>query len=101
MFHTYYEPTEYEQMYIAAGWMSLGDLDPEYLAYKRNEGHAMDYEDWTSTRREYDELNTAYKNEIETLYKEHGYDYSLPYELEIRQNELLKDMSRLEVWLGY
>lgn len=96
--HTYYKPTEYEEMLIAAGWVSIGDLDTDYLTYKQNIDYPVDYQEWDGMRREWDELNTRYENEVEPHFAG-GNKPSL--RVEWLGDDLLSRMSSLECWLGY
>lgn len=95
--HVNYEPTEYEQLLIAAGWIDAGSLDPEYLEYcRKTDWVELAYPVWLSLRKQWNELDQQYKSEIEP------YTYSsLPSELWARQEELLDQMSEIEIALGY
>lgn len=99
MLHKYYEPTEYEQMLIAARWVSIEDLDPEYLEYLKSapEG-TTDYEGWQSMRREWDRLNERYTSDIDPLIREYK---QLSSSEEALSSDLLCKMSELEYLLGY
>ncbi|MBI5671266.1 MAG: hypothetical protein HZC41_24990 [Chloroflexi bacterium] len=104
--HTYYQPTEYEQMLIAAGWITPESVDLDYLEYVRliGKGDAMRYDEWQTTKRELDELDARWNKEIEPLYAMGGYgDYLIQMNQEQQQLEkqLLREMSWLEVLLGY
>lgn len=98
MAHTYYQPTEYEAQLIAAGWVTADTLDPDYVAYARhNEG--MDYDAWLYHKRKWDALDAQYKAEIQPLYDREG--YQLTRHEKCRAQELVKEMSWIEVLLGY
>lgn len=97
--HSYYQPSEYEQMLIAAGWVETGTLDPDYLKYQHVVIMPCDYNNWQNMRREWDALEQRYDNEIEPLY---GKNNKLPsYALEELERELLDRMAWLEELLGY
>lgn len=97
--HKYYEPTEYEQMLIAAGWVSVETLDEDYLSYIRSNGSDMDYSVWVSMKKQWDDLDSQYRAEINPLYERDGYTLSSLEEK--RAQALIRDMSYLEVMLGY
>lgn len=96
-----YQPTEYEQMLIAAGWVTVESLDDDYLEYIASVGayEAASYSTWQSMRNQLAELNAEYETAIEPLY--HKDDYRLSYFEQERGKQLLDSMSDLEVMLGY
>lgn len=100
MAHTYYEPTEYEQMLLAAGWVKPEDLDPDYWRYtKISPGEGLDggvatYDQWQGMKREWDALNAEYEA-IEADFPDQFHPHTH------RQDQLLDQMSRLEYLLGY
>lgn len=95
----HYEPTEYEAMLIAAGWVEIERLDPVYMEYTRRVDDAMGYQEWIDTYDELIALGETYDREIEPHYKSSPYGW-LPYDVEQRQKQLLKEMSWLECVLG-
>ena len=100
--HTYFQPNEYEQMFIAAGTIQQSELDDEFQEYLREtkgDEFQMDYSDWNSSRRKLDELNQVYSKEIEPIYRA-GIRPLTSSEL-LSENELLNQMSILESALGY
>lgn len=84
--HNVYEPNEYEQMLIAAGWITAESCDPEYLDYQRWEVHndQMTYEHWKHLRAEWNRLSAEYEAAADR-----------------RQNQLVDQMSHIEYILGY
>lgn len=99
MQHKYYEPTEYEQMLIAARWVSIEDLDPDYLEYvKKTREDVQEYETWQSLRREWDRLNTRYMEEVEPFQLDAE---NFTVQMEALAEDLLAKMSELEYLLGY
>ena len=98
--HDYYEPTAYEQMLIAAGWVTAESLDTEYLEYVAGNRDAASYSSWQSLRRQWDELNEQYEKHIAPYYRQES-DITIPYEMVRLEKQLLGDMSEIEVILGY
>lgn len=98
--HTYYKPTEYEEMLISAGWVEISTLDTDYAKYCRNVYMPEDYNSWQNMRREWDELDKRYGNEIEQHYG-HNNNKLPSRDLECLEKELLDRMSWLEQLLGY
>lgn len=100
--HTYYQPTEYEEMMIAAGWVTLADLDDDYQKCPRAHGDEyMSYEGWVSMKREWDALNAEYEAWITPFYTGIFHDVPMPRPLQVLQSDLLSRMSYIETVLGY
>lgn len=98
--HTYYEPTEYEQMLIAAGWVTIESLDTEYQEHATSNNDACSYSSWKSLRLRYDELNEQYEKDVEPYYIS-GNCKPIPYEVEQHGKRLLRAMTDIEIALGY
>lgn len=98
--HDYYEPTEYEQMLIAAGWVTPESLDMDYQEYTSGNRDAVSYSTWQHLRRQWDELNEQYEKNIAPYYRQES-DMTIPYEMVRLEKQLLGDMSDIEVTLGY
>jgi hypothetical protein len=97
--HTYYEPTEYEQMLVAAGWVAIEDIDPDYIEYKRHtDDDRLTYDQWTRAKREWDRLNEIYVERIEPYIRDHEL---MPHSIEDLAEDTLAKMSQLEWELGY
>jgi hypothetical protein len=102
MAHNYYQPSEYEEMMIAAGWLTLADLDDDYREYCGALGmDAVAYETWVSMKKEWDEYNQRYKVEIQPYYTGDKHDQPMPTEVKSEEQHLLKSMGWLELALGY
>lgn len=97
MAHKYYQPTEYEEMMLAAGWLTMADLDDEYQEYVRKDDEPMSYDGWTNCKREWDLLNTTYELIIDPAFRYR----ELVDDERIAQKSLLDRMSWLECILGY
>lgn len=101
--HRYYEPTEYEQILLAAGWVTMEDLDPDYLDYKRKyDGHPaeiLDYANWTVTKHELDALFLRWETEFSPLLTPEA-----PYmgwQQRKQLDQIMRDTAYLEILLGY
>jgi hypothetical protein len=90
-----YQPTEYENCLIAAGWVNKADLDPEYVECQRTADEPMSYAQWSSCRAELLELNARWQAEIGDFYPVDD------FKKERLANELLDEMCQLETLLGY
>lgn len=92
MAHNYYEPTEYEQMLIAAGWVDIESLDEDYIDYESRTTDALGYDDWKSLRQEWDSLDAIYLGMISGVgvvaYSE-------------TERQLVSRMAQIETQLGY
>jgi hypothetical protein len=109
MTHTNYTPNEYEQMLIAAGWITAESLDSEYQKYlastvdlqrRFDEFEPMDYSAWKSMHEQWNQLDAAYKTEVQPHYDRH-YDGNIPWQVRDREKQLLRDMDWIETNLGY
>lgn len=90
---TFYTPTEYEEMLLAAAWVNIEFLDPDYEAYIRSDPDAMTYAQWIETKREWNEAHQRFAE----LQDEYGIeDCWIVAETEI--NHLCDTMQRCE-WL--
>lgn len=107
--HTNYQPTEYEQMLIAAKWVTADSLDPEYQNYlsstvdlqrRFDEYEPMSYDGWKSMRENWNRLDSAYKTEIQPHYDGHP-DGNISWQVREREKQLLRDMDWIETCLGY
>lgn len=102
--HTYYEPTEYEQMLIAANWLSIQDVDTDYQEHvttmRRRREDELSYSQWLSSKREWDELNATWEAKVQP-YCAPYVTLSMPREIEELQDSLLRRMNWLEILLGY
>jgi len=100
MNHKYYQPTEHEQQMVAAGWITQEDADPDYQVYLKNAPYDSEgsYQEWITMKREWDVLNTQYLTEIQPLI-DNGDNLSASQSR--RETELLREMSNLEILLGY
>lgn len=98
--HVNYEPTEYEQMLIAAGWVTIESLDTEYLEYSSGNNDAASYSTWQYLRRQLDELNAEYERDIQPLYDATP-SGNIGYFERKQEERLLASMSSIEVALGY
>jgi hypothetical protein len=99
--HTYFQPNDYDQMLIAAGWVTVESLDDDYQDYRRKEGSdALDYSTWLSVKRDWDEANAAYLREFEPDGRP-LLDSELTLAQRWRMKELLDRMSWCEQLLGY
>lgn len=99
--HNFYEPTEYEQMLLAAGWVTMADLDTEYMQYLKNTPYrefTCTYDQWRANVIELDTLAEQWDCEIAPLLTEGCY---LEYEQKRRMDNLSRAMSNLEFFLGY
>ncbi len=67
----YYQPSEYEQMLIASGWVSIEILDINYQSYlqrcHRHDVDEMSYQQWVDTEKELVALSEQF-SELETKY---------------------------------
>lgn len=94
-----YEPTEYEAMLIAAGWISMGEIDPDYLAYLRSDigrYETMSYQQWLNARQVWDQLNAEFeKHDPLANWNEWGAN-----DAKKECQRLLKEMGWLESCLG-
>lgn len=98
--HKYYQPTEYEEMLLAAGWIDIENIDPDYKEYLSNlGGDAVEYEMWVSMKKDWDKLCSEYEINFEPLYHKEG--YNLTTEEKRESDRLLKEMHWLEISLGY
>lgn len=109
MAHENYVPTEYEQLLIAANWITVESLDCEYLEYLASvadlqrhfdEYEPLSYDCWKSKRTDWNGLDAAYQREIQPHYDSHP-DGNIPYEVREREKQLLRDMDWIESCLGY
>lgn len=101
--HTNYKPTEYETILLAAGWICIEDIDPEYSEYLKaapDKSELWDYETWQSERTRWNELNAT----MEQLFPDNYYpawgdkDY---HRLVGLHRQLLDEMMYIECSLGY
>jgi hypothetical protein len=102
--HVNYEPTEYEQMLIAAGWVDIESVDPEYGEYIKSmkgqsELSVMSHAGWQVTRKMWDEANDQYEKEIQPLY--YIQDTNLTNAQQNRERTLMGELMWLEYLLGY
>jgi len=98
--HSYYKPSEYEQMLLAAKWISIEDIDDDYRKYAHKNPDAMSYSQWVASKQEWDDLNAQFM----ALEKKHG--MGRVWQLEDNPDydtahQILEDMGWLEVCLGY
>lgn len=97
--HKYYEPNEWDQMLIAAGFAKPETFDEEYQQYlrdcKKSGDETMAYDNWNQCRREWDRLNDEYNAEFPDV------TAVLTPAQERRERELLQAMSQCEWALGY
>jgi hypothetical protein len=97
--HKYYEPNEWDQMLIAAGFAKPETFDEDYQKYLRDSKYSgdetMDYDQWNHCRREWDRMNAEWEKEFPDQFA------TLTPAQEKRQHELLRDMMRFEMALGY
>jgi len=109
MAHTKYTPNEYEQMLIAASWITADSLDSEYQEYlastvdlqrRFDEFEPMTYAAWESMREQWNQLDAAYKTEVQPHYDSHP-DGNIPWQVRDREKQLLRDMDWIETSLGY
>jgi len=107
--HANYVPTEYEQMLIAADWVSIESLDSEYQEYLQSVKHLqqrfdeydpLSYISWKSTREEWNRLDADYQAEIQPHYDARP-DGNIPWQIRERESSLLRQMDWLETCLGY
>lgn len=94
---------EYIEMVVFAGWVEDGLCDDEYQKYLRaapnyDEDETMTYEEWKSSKAEWERLNQRYKAEVEPYYKGR---YGGQPKLEKLATELLNAMSWIEADLRY
>lgn len=99
--HANYQPTEYEEMLIAAKWLSIEDVDTAYQEYVHGNSDAVRYNTWLSMRREWDELNARYGSEVEPHYSAYSEITTIPFHIQQLGDQLLREMSDLEIMLGY
>jgi hypothetical protein len=99
MHHQSYKPTKIEELYIAAGWLTLANCDPEYIDYCQNYvGHPMErleYDNWQYFRQQWNDLNDTYIREFPDPFAD------TPWYQRNRQDSLLRAMLEVEVMLGY
>lgn len=107
--HTDYKPTEYEQMLIAANWITIESLDAEYQNYlasttdlvrRFDEYEPLSYSGWQSFRENWNQLNTAYETEVQPHYDSHP-NGNISWQIRDREKQLLRDMDWIETCLGY
>lgn len=105
--HDYYQPSEYEQQMIAAGFIAEGDTDPDYQEYLRrgaDDEFTMTYSSWVNQKRRWDSLDAEYQAEIAPVYRNcpMGEDMT-PFTAEFNRREeyLLREMSYCEQALRY
>lgn len=85
-------------MLVAAGWVTIESIDPDYQEHCKLLD-PMDYQQWTSCKREWDELNDTYNRDFAPLMTPDSPLLSVEQERDATQ--LLKQMSHLEWILGY
>ncbi len=95
------ELNDYESMLVAAGWVALADLDPDYERFRRTtpvDAEFADYDGYLYLKREYTEANAQWMEEIHPLIMD---GVSMTWQQRERELQLLKRMSGLEYNLGY
>lgn len=109
MAHVNFVPNEYEQMLIAAGWVTAESLDTEYQEYLRStvwlqrqfdEFEPATYAGWKSMREQWNCLDEAYKADVQPYYDSKP-DGNIPWNVRERESNLLREMDWLETCLGY
>ncbi len=109
MTHTTYTPNEYEQMLIAANWITAESLDSEYQEYLQkvkylqrqfDDFEPLTYDGWKSTKEQWNRLNTEYQTEVQPHYDTHP-DGNIGYKVRERESDLLRQMDWIETCLGY
>lgn len=109
MAHANYVPNEYEQMLIAAGWVTTESLDGEYQKYlssvkdlqrRFDEYEPLSYSGWLSTREQWSLLDAEYQAEVQPHYDAKP-DGNIPWNVREREKQLLSQMDWLETCLGY
>ncbi len=92
----YFEPTEYEEMLIAAGWVTAESLDSDYVEYQRSADDVLGYECWLDLRREWDSLDSLYMGMINPV----GASIAVSG-ISAAENKLVRRMMEIEAQLGY
>lgn len=92
----FYVPSEYEAMLLAAGWITLEDIDDNYIEYRKR--GSMDYHAWKQATEKYEELNEIFYKVIVPHIRE---DKPLPAHIETWSKNLEEKMSEIETILGY
>lgn len=96
--HTYYQPSEAEQQFLAAGLVTLESLDPDYAEYVAKEptSEPCDYAGWVNLKLAWDALNAQYEAEFGAEFPVY-----VPEAVAQRARQLLRDMDYYETLLGY
>lgn len=101
--HTYYEPTEYEQMMLVAGWVKMEDIDPDYQRFLKTtpiEPEFARHIDYERMKRDWDALNAQYQAEVEPYYATVT-GVPVPDDIVEKGTRLVKQMGELEYLMGY
>lgn len=83
---------------IAAGWINECDVDEDYQEHIAAFGD-IDYGQWQVLTERLAYLNELYSNEVAPYYSQDC--DRVPYEVEKRGDELLRQMVSIEAALGY
>ncbi len=96
--HTYYQPNQAEDLLITAGWIKPEEVDSDYQQYAKTADpeFLMDYAQWQTTKKLWDEFNDCYEREIDPFFPD-----EMTAEKEALSNSLLRQMTQLESALGY
>lgn len=106
----FYVPSEYEEMLLAAGWVTLADLDDQYIEYRKRAEYIsfhcvkneflMDYSTWKSEIALMEHLNQRYQNEVDPFYRADN-DAPIPEHIQALHKEIVDQISEIETILGY
>lgn len=104
----FYVPSEYEEMLLVAGWITLEDVDDQYIEYRKRatryaygnvyNDHLMSHYDWTTMLLRKRKLDTRYMMEVEPYYQN---NWEVPEHIQKLHHKLIREISEIETVLGY